>query len=120
MANYEELAKNFAAFYHDKFQTDRASLAAVYRPESMLSWEGDQFAGVEKIINKLTTLPDNVRFQLLTLDALPSLNNGVVIFVVGDVSIDDGPPMKFSHVFHLQPSTNGYFVYNDIFRLNIG
>lgn len=43
-----------------------------------------------------------VKFQLIKTDAQPSVNDGVLVFVLGDLSIDNGPPMKFTHVFHLQ------------------
>ena len=40
--------------------------------------------------------------------------------VTGELSIDDGQAMMFNEVFHLQQGgAQGYFVLNDIFRLNL-
>ena len=53
----------------------------------------------------------------------PSPGNGLLVFVSGQLSIDDGAPLRFAQVFNLQPIPNqpgGLFVLNDLFRLNIG
>ena len=37
-----------------------------------------------------------------TLDCQPSVNNGIIVFVSGNLSIEGGNPLMFTEVFHLQ------------------
>ena len=49
------------------------------------------------------------------------MNNGIIVFVSGSLRIDDGNPLMFTEVFHLQQGgQQGYLVLNDVFRLNLG
>ena len=91
----------------------------MFTAESMMSFEGEQFLGQEAIYGKLNGL-GSVKHTPTTLDCQPSVNEGIVCFVSGTLSIDDGPPMMYTEVFHLQKGgAQGYFVLNDIFRLNL-
>lgn len=55
-----------------------------------------------------------------SFDYQPTLSNGILAFVTGQLSIDNGPPMNYTQVFHLAVGgPSGYYVYNDIFRLNL-
>ena len=83
----------------------------------MLSFEGEQFLGSESILGKLNSL-GKVAHQMNTLDSQPTMNNGIITMVNGDLSIDGGPPIKFTQVFNLAPGGSaGYYCHNDIFRL---
>jgi hypothetical protein len=63
---------------------------------------------------------------IVTCDVQPSMAvqpNGIVVFVNGNMTIDDGQALKFAQVFHLVPDVaqpGNYWVHNDIFRLNVG
>lgn len=63
-----------------------------------------------------------VKFQLTTLDSHPTVNDGVLILVIGDLSIDGGPVMKFSHVRFRsaaqKPNIFGFFL--QVFHLQKG
>lgn len=85
----------------------------------MLSFEGEQFLGVEGIMGKLQSLP-SMQHAASSFDYQPTLSNGILAFVTGQLSIDNGPPMNYTQVFHLAVGgPSGYYVYNDIFRLNL-
>ncbi|KAI6151070.1 nuclear transport factor 2 [Pisolithus tinctorius] len=116
------IAKHFTDFYYQTFGNDRSQLAALYRPESMLTWEGKQILGVQAIVEKLTTLPfTKVQHQVVTMDAQPSWpNTNLIVSVTGFLKVDEDNPIPFSQVFHLVSSDNSFYVYNDIFRLNLG
>ena len=134
--------------------------------ESMMTWEGTRLQGKDTIVNKLAVRNKVLRFswfqivfyfqsltfttsqhEIISLDAQPSVNNSIVVFVSGNLRVslkitpisttllpsdqqiefqnklklDQDPPLKFSQVFTLLPtSTGSYFVLNDMFRLNIG
>ena len=72
----------------------------MFTAESMMTFEGEQFLGQEAIYGKLNSL-GKVVHKMTTLDCQPSVNEGIVCFISGELSIDDGPPMMFTEVFHL-------------------
>uniref|UniRef100_A0A7S0ZAF8 NTF2-related export protein n=1 Tax=Timspurckia oligopyrenoides TaxID=708627 RepID=A0A7S0ZAF8_9RHOD len=127
-APFQSVGESFVAHYYQNFDTNRANLAPLYRDNSMLSFEGEQFMGIQPIIQKLVSLPfQKVVHQIVTCDCQPVLAsqpNGILVFVSGNLVVDDSPnPMKFSQTFNLlsDPSNpNSYFVHNDLFRLNYG
>ncbi|KAI6129103.1 nuclear transport factor 2 [Pisolithus thermaeus] len=118
------IAEKFTDFYYRTFDTDRHGLAPLYKDESMLTWEGQQILGVQRIIEKLTTLPfAKVQHQVSTVDAQPSVPNtaNLIVSVTGFLLVDgDSNPIRYSQAFHLVSADGGYYVYNDIFRLNYG
>eukprot|EP01111_Echinosteliopsis_oligospora_P004935 TRINITY_DN18077_c0_g1_i1.p1 TRINITY_DN18077_c0_g1~~TRINITY_DN18077_c0_g1_i1.p1 ORF type:complete len:126 (-),score=30.37 TRINITY_DN18077_c0_g1_i1:113-490(-) len=124
--SFEQVAQAFVAHYYNTFDSDRTQLGNLYRPESMLSWEGSQVQGAGPIVDKLKSLTfQSVKHHVVTCDAQPSFNNGVTVFVCGTLAVDGAfdTPMKYSQVFNLQPipgQAGGFFVLNDLFRLNIG
>ena len=61
----------------------------------MLSFEGEQFLGVESIMGKLSGLP-SMQHSGSSFDFQPTVNNGIIAFVTGQLSIDGGPPMNFT------------------------
>ncbi|RMJ10785.1 Nuclear transport factor 2 [Fusarium kuroshium] len=122
--NFEDVAKQFIEFYYNSFDSDRKSLAALYRPESMLTFESASVLGAESIIEKLSSLPfEKVKHQVSTLDAQPSNGEGgIIILITGALLVDEEQrPMNFSQSFQLaRDATGQYFVYNDIFKLVFG
>ncbi|KAJ7494562.1 hypothetical protein B0H11DRAFT_2002380 [Mycena galericulata] len=121
-ANIDAVAGQFIDFYYATFDSDRANLAALYRDNSMLSFEGAQIAGAAAIVEKLVTLPfQKVQHKVTTKDAQPSSGTvaSLLVSVTGLLVVDDSPnPLQFSQVFHLIPEGGSYYVFNDIFRLN--
>ncbi|KAJ3534252.1 hypothetical protein NM688_g7165 [Phlebia brevispora] len=124
MADINKIAQEFTNFYYQTFDTNRAQLEALYRPTSMLTFEGTQILGVKPIIEKLVNLPfQKVVHQVVTLDAQPSSTAmaSLIVSVTGQLVVDDSTnPLHFSQVFQLIPEGPGYYVFNDIFRLNYG
>ncbi|RYP50000.1 hypothetical protein DL769_011012 [Monosporascus sp. CRB-8-3] len=121
-ANFEEVAKQFVDFYYNKFDTDQTSLAALYRDNSMLTFESAAVLGVANIVEKLVNLPfEKVKHQVSTLDAQPSINGGILVLVTGQLLVDDQErPLNFTQAFQLMPEGGSFFVYNDIFKLVYG
>ncbi|KAL0947502.1 hypothetical protein HGRIS_013602 [Hohenbuehelia grisea] len=124
MADINSIAKQFTDFYYTTFDTNRAALSALYRNESMLSWEGTPIQGAGAIGEKLQGLPfEKVQHKVTTLDAQPSSPSvaSLIVSVTGLLLVDDSPnPLQYSQVFHLIPDGGSYYVLNDIFRLNYG
>ncbi|KAF8810108.1 nuclear transport factor 2 [Phlegmacium glaucopus] len=116
------IAKQFVDFYYATFASDRTNLHPLYRPDSMLTFEGTQIQGAEAIIEKLKSLPfEKVEHKVTTLDAQPSSTTvaSLLVSVTGMLVVDGSEnPLNFSQVFQLQPQGDSYYVFNDIFRLN--
>ncbi|CEJ91001.1 Putative Nuclear transport factor 2 domain-containing protein [[Torrubiella] hemipterigena] len=122
--NFEEVAKQFIEFYYNTFDTDRKALNALYREQSMLTFESASVLGVNSIVEKLTSLPfEKVKHQVETLDAQPTMvDGGIVILVTGKLLVDEEQrPMSYTQAFQLARDPSGqYFVFNDIFKLIYG
>ncbi|KAF8431751.1 putative nuclear transport factor 2 [Boletus edulis BED1] len=117
------VAKQFTEYYYLTFDTDRSQLAPLYRTTSMLTFEKDQILGVDAIVGKLTSLPfSKVRHNVSTIDAQPSISPGaLIVSVTGYLLVDEeSNPLSFSQVFQLVPEGSTYYVFNDMFRLNVG
>ena len=122
---FDSIGKQFVDHYYKTFDSNRAQLHSLYAATSMLSFENEQFQGVDAIIKKLTSLPfSQVKHEIVTTDCQPNCtNNGVIVLVTGTLLVDGGAqPLKYAQCFHLVPSPTGagYFVANDMFRLNYG
>ena len=75
--------------------------------------------GQQAIYDKLNSF-GNVAHQINTLDAQPTLNEGIAVLVSGELSIEGGNPMMFSESFVLfKGGAQGYYIHNNFFRLNL-
>ena len=124
--DFAAIATSFTSHYYASFDAGgatRQALASLYRPESMLSWEGQQVQGAESITATLTKPElDTVKHSLTSNDAQPAPGGGVLVTVTGSLAVDNAfdKPMLFAETFNLQPipgQPGGFFVYNQIFRL---
>ncbi|KAI0175075.1 hypothetical protein LQW54_012955 [Pestalotiopsis sp. IQ-011] len=121
-ANFEEVAKQFVTFYYSQFDSDRKQLAPLYREQSMLTFESSATQGATAIVEKLAGLPfQQVKHQVSTLDAQPSVNGGVLVLVTGQLLVDEEQrPMSYAQAFQLMPEGGSFFVFNDVFKLVYG
>eukprot|EP01122_Echinamoeba_exundans_P004259 TRINITY_DN14273_c0_g1_i1.p1 TRINITY_DN14273_c0_g1~~TRINITY_DN14273_c0_g1_i1.p1 ORF type:complete len:145 (-),score=37.57 TRINITY_DN14273_c0_g1_i1:83-472(-) len=126
---FDQVAGAFCDHYYPAFQTrqSRVNLQGLYRDDSMMTFQQDRIQGTAAIMAKLTG-EDGVKFNHIkhvpaSLDAHPTLNNGVLIQVTGHVVIDgdESKPIPFAQTFVLQPlpGTTSYYILSDIFRLII-
>ena len=62
----------------------------------MLSYEGESFKGVQGIMEKLTSMPA-MKMNVDSLDAQPSVNNGIAVMIGGTLIIEGSEnPLKFA------------------------
>eukprot|EP01098_Paradermamoeba_levis_P009881 TRINITY_DN4133_c0_g1_i1.p1 TRINITY_DN4133_c0_g1~~TRINITY_DN4133_c0_g1_i1.p1 ORF type:complete len:121 (+),score=30.05 TRINITY_DN4133_c0_g1_i1:101-463(+) len=119
-----DIGKAFVQHFYTLYDTNRPALASLFQPQSMFTFENEQFQGSENIMKKLMTLPPSVKHNVTTADVQPSAGGGILVFVCGDLKIDQNEnPIKFAEVFNLMPipgQQGGFFVYNNLFRLNYG
>ena len=95
MSDFQSVGTQFVAHYYNVFDTERAKLGDLYTNDSMLTFEGEQFKGLESIGGKYAGLP-SIAHKVDTADYHPTLNNGIVAFITGEISIDGGNAIKFS------------------------
>ncbi|MER8103681.1 nuclear transport factor 2 family protein [Kitasatospora sp. NPDC094016] len=124
--DFNAIANSFVSHYYTTFDSGiagRPSLASLYRPESMLTWESQQFQGPQNILAQLTK-PElaTVKHKVNSKDAQPAPGGGVLVTVTGSLAVDNAfdKPMSFAETFNLQPipgQPGGFFIYNQIFRL---
>ncbi|KAI7833428.1 putative nuclear transport factor 2 [Kickxella alabastrina] len=121
MSNINDIAKQFTEYYYQAFDADRRNLAPLYRDMSMMTWESSQIQGAQAIVEKLVSLPfQKVQHKITTVDAQQSLPgvNAILILVTGQLLVDEETnPQQFSQTFQLVEN-EGFFIYNDVFRLN--
>ncbi|KUJ20476.1 nuclear transport factor 2 [Mollisia scopiformis] len=123
MANFADVAKQFTDFYYNQFDADRKQLAALYRENSMLTFESASVIGAPSIVEKLASLPfEKVKHAVGTLDAQPAPHDGILILVTGALLVDaEERPMNYTQTFQLLPDGAGsFFIFNDIFKLVYG
>ncbi|PGH29645.1 hypothetical protein GX50_07603 [[Emmonsia] crescens] len=132
---YQTVAEHFVKFYYTAFDSikrtnnkddekevvdeGRDGLRALYRDESMLTFETVCVSGTNAIMEQLMGMPfQKVKHVQSTVDAQPTEEGGVVILVTGALMIDEEQkPMNYSQVFHLRRDGASYYVFNDIFKL---
>eukprot|EP00727_Mastigamoeba_balamuthi_P005724 m51a1_g1771 putative nuclear transport factor 2-like (123) ;mRNA; r:316174-317052 len=120
MSNFEALGKAFVQHYYNAFGSNRASLASLYRPESMLTFENDRVMGAQNIVAKLSSLP-NFAPSVLTFDVQPSANNqGALVFLTCNLKFENNV-MKYCEVFNVVPIPGApgqsFFILNHQFRI---
>ena len=116
VARSAEIGKAFVTHYYQAFDASieqRATLQGLYQNESMLTFENEQFMGMQAIMTKLTvrrrrpssarpsattelrrarsarqTLQfQTVQHQPTTTDCQPTRDNGIVVFVTGKLAV---------------------------------
>ncbi|KAI4094345.1 MAG: hypothetical protein LQ344_002245 [Seirophora lacunosa] len=124
MTDFQTVAQQFTDFYYTTFDRKREDLAALYRDQSMLTFESSPVQGTSGIVEKLVSLPfEVIKHQVKTLDAQPSNEQGgIIVMVTGALLVDEEErAMNYTQIFQLLPDGAGsYFVFNDMFKLIYG
>jgi len=117
-----EIGKAFVAHYYHTFDSNRPQLSSLYKDNSLMTFENEQFMGMQAIMTKLTTLSfQTVQHSTTSVDCQPTSFNGIIVFVTGNLAVDGNltTPLKFGQSFVLMPTPEGsWYVHNDMFRLN--
>jgi len=115
------VATQFATHFYNTFDTNRQQLHLLYDDNvSLMTFEGATVTGKQKIIEKLVSLPfQTVKHILTTVDGQPTIDQGIMILVVGQLKTDNDPAHAFSEQFHLKKVGDSYVILNQSFRLSI-
>jgi len=120
-SNYEEISKQFVNQYYQIFDDPnlRPTLANFYQDQkSLMTFEGQQLMGKQKIIEKLTSLSfQSIKHIVTQVDAQPTFDNGIVVSVLGQLKTDDDHPHTFNQIFIIKQEGTAFYIEHDIFRL---
>merc|ERR1719167_1456933 len=107
----KEIASVFAQHYYDKFDKERAALINMYLPCSIMQFEDELCCGKDEIEKKLANLRmKTVKHVITTVDGQPTVDNGIVIHVLGQLKADEDVPHGFSETFHIKMMEGSYFI----------
>ena len=85
---------------------------------SCLAWEGQQFQGKAAIAGKLSSLPfQKIQHSLMAQDHQPTPDSCIISMVVGQLTADEDPIMRFHQMFLLKNINDAWVCTNDMFRL---
>ena len=118
-AESDQIGREFVRVYYETFDSNRANLVSLYTTVSVMSFEGQQFQGAEAIVKKLSELPfQRIQHVVTTIDCQPTIDQSIVVHVVGQLKTDEDRPHSFSQTFLLKQTPGGpFYVLNDVFRL---
>ncbi|XP_071956403.1 uncharacterized protein [Antedon mediterranea] len=108
---------SFVNSYYLKFENNRPDLREYFLDTSTLSFEGGSHSGKDDIMKTLMAIPGKVfEHEVVTLDTHDTVDNMVVIYVQGKVTVD-GKTQKFSEVFLLKRNGDKVNILELILRL---
>lgn len=119
------VAHEFVRQYYTMLHKDPSQLHRFYTKESKLTHGGTPNAKCDEAITGQEAISEKIRelnyldtyAKIRSVDSHPTLGQGVVIQVTGELSNSSSPMRKFMQTFVLQrQSAKKYSVYNDIFR----
>lgn len=121
---YVQVGNHFAHAYYKQLTTKPNDLHLFYKEHSVLSWgyEGKEPTSVsfghQEIQKKFSTLDyAESLVDISVVDSQPSHDGGVMVLLMGQLTLRNQRPKKFAETFFLaaqQPS--GFYVHNHIFR----
>ncbi|KAI0990012.1 hypothetical protein GJ496_006237 [Pomphorhynchus laevis] len=119
----DQFGKDFVSTYYQTFDSGiRESLTPFYVPDavsSQLNFEGKTFRGQLDIIEKLKSLSfRQIAHDITSVDTMTTLDQGVLLTVLGRFRTDDDPILSFTQAFYLKAAADGtWYILNDNFRI---
>ncbi|KAF9121987.1 hypothetical protein BGW39_010122 [Mortierella sp. 14UC] len=111
-----EVGMMFVHEYYTFLNKEPSRLHCFYNKQSTMS-HGIQGEDTEDIHAKILALDfEDCKVLVSNVDSQTSLNGGIMIQVLGEMSNRGGPSQKFVQTFFLAEQPKGFYVLNDIFR----
>ena len=118
--SFDEIGKGFTGQYYATMQSDRSQCAGIYRPNSLMTYNGTQLQGTDDIMQHLTGLGiDGIVYQVQDTDCHPTSTGGVLAVVNGELKLPgEDHSLTFNDVFNLALDEQGnYYVANQLSRV---
>lgn len=118
----KEVANAFVQTYYQSFDNGpRENLTNLYVPDSdtsQMTFEGTLIRGQQAIVDKLKGLSFQKVSRLITaIDTQITMEQGILINIIGRLQTDNDPPHSFTHSFYLRFANGTWFILNEVFRL---
>ncbi|CAF1019216.1 unnamed protein product [Brachionus calyciflorus] len=118
----KEIANAFVQAYYNFFDNGpRENLSHFYVPDSetsQMAFEGNLVKGQQAIVEKLKNLSfQKVSRMVTAVDTQTTVENGIMIQIIGRLQTDNDPAHSFTQSFYLRNSNNTWFILNESFRL---
>ncbi|KAG9072137.1 hypothetical protein KI688_006361 [Linnemannia hyalina] len=111
-----EVGMMFVHEYYTFLNKEPSRLHCFYNKQSTMS-HGIQGEDTEDIHAKILALDfEDCKVLVSNVDSQTSLDGGIMIQVLGEMSNRGGPSQKFVQTFFLAQQPKGFYVLNDIFR----
>ncbi|KAF9937923.1 hypothetical protein BGZ67_000695 [Mortierella alpina] len=112
----DSVGSQFAHEYYTFLNKEPTRLHLFYNKNSVMS-HGYQGKDVDAIREKVVQLDfEDCKVLVQNIDSQNSLNGGIVIQVLGQMSNRGGIAQQFVQTFFLAEQPKGYYVLNDVFR----
>ncbi|CCG80867.1 Putative G3BP-like protein [Taphrina deformans PYCC 5710] len=118
----DEVGWLFVQQYYTMMNKKPGNLHLFYKSKSSFvhGMEGEQVKlsqGQQEIHDRISDLAlKDCRVLVSNVDSQGSLEGGILIQVLGEISNNGQESKKFAQTFSLAPQESGFYVYNDIFR----
>lgn len=119
-----DIVMHFGREYYTTLSCSPERLHCFYGKQSSLlhcqeeDTEAAVCVGLEEIHDRIISMGYNgTRVVIGNIDCQPSMNGGILIFVLGTMHWPSGGARKFAQTFLLAEQPNGYFVLNDVLRI---
>lgn len=119
-----DIVMHFGREYYTMLSCEPERLHCFYSKQSSLlhcqeeETDATVCVGLDEIHQRLVSMGYNgARVVIANIDCQPSMNGGILIFVIGTMHWPLGMVRKFAQTFLLAEQPNGYFVLNDIMRI---
>ncbi|XWS08350.1 hypothetical protein CRYUN_Cryun41cG0072200 [Craigia yunnanensis] len=121
IASPQVVASAFVDKYYHHLREGPEFVHEFYKDSSRVVWKKQD--GVMSNVTTLKGISDHFlpfsnakKYDILSYEAQNSFDNGLLIVVIGCVTLKNDKPKKFSQTFFLAPQENGgHFVLNDVF-----
>jgi hypothetical protein len=118
--DFAGIGKGFVGQYYTFFGSQREQCRGVYRPNSLMTWSGEQIAGVEEIMVKFAALTFGAaNFVPQDIECHPTPGGGILVVVNGELQQpEEAHSLAFNDVFNLMPDEAGqWYVANQFFKV---
>lgn len=117
---FQQTGEQFAQVYYRCVAANREALTAVYRDNSLCTWNKEQLFGTAAILARINNLSfsQGTEFQVTEIECHPTTANTILVVVLGKIKQpDEAHPLQFMDTFNLEQDAAGYFVANQIFKV---